>query len=344
MCHLTQSVVHYFVKRCGGQFKRGFTTCFFFPGQGSQSVGMCKHMLREPTALRLFEKAREILGYDLLRLCLEGPVEDLNKTQNCQPAVVVASLAALQNFYAKNIKGLPDWLNELDACTTVTAGFSVGEISALIFSGALSFEDGLKVVQVRARAMQEASDQYPSGMVSVIGHKEVNVMELCDAAMDFSSSNRTQKPVASIANYLFPGGWVIGGDASSVEYILEFGKAKHCIKRAQLIPVSGAFHTDLMKPAQAPLREVLESVCIQTPKCTVYSGTSCTPFTSPGVIKSLLVHQLVEPVNWLKTIKNIFKEQHGATAIYEVGPGKQLRTMISRIDRTLLNNFTNLET
>lgn len=242
-------------------------------------------------------------------------------------------------------RGFPDsWLNESDACTTVTAGFSVGEISALIFSGAFSFEDGLKVVQARAQAMQEASLQNPGSMVSILGHEELNVKEICVAAMDYSSNKGTQKPVSCIANHLFPGGWVLGGDTSSVQYVLEFGKAKHGIKRAQLIPVSGAFHTELMMSAQAPLRKVLDSVNIRTPKCVVYSGTSCAPFTSPDIIKSLLEHQLVEPINWLKTIQNIFKENGSGSTIYEVGPGKQLRSMISRINKSLMNDFRNLGT
>jgi len=173
---------------------------------------------------------------------------------------------------------------------------------------------------------------------------DLDIQELCDAAKEWSLSRGTQEPVACIANYLFPGGWVLGGDKSSIQYIMEFGKAKHGVKRAQLIPVSGAFHTRLMESAQDPLRRVLDSVNIQTPRCTVFSGTSCEPFTTPDHIKSLLVRQLVEPVNWMKTIQNIFKEYRKDSTIYEVGPGKQLRSMISRIDRKLLNNFTNLKT
>lgn len=192
--------------------------------------------------------------------------------------------------------------------------------------------------------MQEASELHLGGMVSIVGHADFNIEELCDAAKQWSLSRGTQDPVACTANYLFPGGWVIGGDKSSVQYIQDFGKAKHSIKRAQLIPVSGAFHTKLMKSAQDPLKRVLNSVNLQTPRCKVYSGTSCRPFTTPDDIKSLLVRQLVEPVNWLKTIQNIFKEHRSGAAIYEVGPGKQLRSMVYRIDRTLLNDFTNLET
>ncbi|KAL9974743.1 hypothetical protein ACROYT_G011823 [Oculina patagonica] len=304
---------------------------------------MCKRLLTERTAVKLFEDANRMLGYDLLSLCLNGPVEELNKTVNCQPAIVVASLAALQDERLKGTKVFPDWPDEPDT-HTVTAGFSVGEVSALIFSGALSFEDGLKVVQVRAQAMQEASDQQPSGMVSIMGPADLDVQLLCDTAKEWSNSRGTQEPVACVANYLFPGGWVLGGDKSSVQYIVEFGKAKHGIKKAQLIPVSGAFHTKLMTSAQEPLRRVLESVNIQTPRCTVYSGTSCEPLTNPDQIKSLLVRQLVEPVNWMKTIQNIFKERTSSTKIYEVGPGRQLKAMINRIDRTLLDDFTNLET
>lgn len=181
-------------------------------------------------------------------------------------------------------------------------------------------------------------------MVSIIASKDLNVQELCDMAKKWSHSKGVQEPAACTANYLFPGGWVLGGDQSSMQYILEFGKAKHGIKRAQLIPVSGAFHTKLMESAQDPLRRVLDYVSVQTPKCTVYSGTSCEPFATPDHIKSLLVQQLVEPVNWMKTIQNIFKEHRSVAIIHEVGPGKQLRSMISRIDRTLMNNFTNWET
>lgn len=303
---------------------------------------MCKRLLSQRKVLQLFEDASKILGYDLLSLCLNGPVEELNKTVNCQPAIVVASLAALQDEKIKGTKVL-DWSDSLDV-HTVTAGFSVGELSALIFSGALSFDDGLKVVKVRAEAMQEASDQVPSGLVSIMGHADLDIQSLCHNAEEWSCSRGTQEPVACVANYLFPGGWVLGGDKSSVQYILEYGKAKHGIKRAQSIPVSGAFHTKLMESAQEPLRRVLESVNIQTPRCTVYSGTSCQPFANPDQIKSLLIRQLVEPVNWMKTIQKIFKQRMTNSKIYEVGPGRQLRAMIYRIDRTLMNNFTNLET
>jgi len=141
------------------------------------------------------------------------------------------------------------------------------------------------VVKIRAEAMQEASDQVPSGLVSIMGHADLDVQLLCDNAKEWSYSRGTQEPVACVANYLFPGGWVLGGDKSSVQYILEYGKAKHGIKRAQFIPVSGAFHTKLMEPAQEPLTRVLESVNIQTPRCTVYSGTSCQPFNNPDQIK-----------------------------------------------------------
>lgn len=303
---------------------------------------MCKRLLTQRKVLQLFDDASKVLGYDLLRLCLNGPAEELNKTANCQPAIVVASLAALQDEKVKDTKVL-DWSDNLDV-HTVTAGFSVGELSALIFSGALSFDDGLKVVKVRAEAMQKASDQVPSGLVSIMGHADLDIQLLCRDAEEWSYNRGTQEPVACVANYLFPGGWVLGGDKSSVQYILEYGKAKHGIKRAQLIPVSGAFHTKLMESAQEPLRRVLEFVNIQTPRCTVYSGTSCQPFTNPDQIKSLLIRQLVEPVNWMKTIQNIFKGRTTNSEIYEVGPGRHLRAMIYRIDRTLLDNFTNLET
>lgn len=202
----------------------------------------------------------------------------------------------------------------------------------------------LKVVQVRAQAMQEASDKYPSGLVSILAPPDLDIHLLCDHAKEWSYSNGMEEPVACVANYLFPDGWVIGGDKSSVKYILEFGKAKHGIKRAQLIPVSGAFHTILMEPAQEPLRQVLDCVSVKMPRCTVYSGTGCEPFTDVEQIKRLLVQQLVEPVNWMKTIQNIMKQRTNLENIFEVGPGKQLKAMTSRIDRKMLNNFTNLET
>lgn len=338
LCHL-----RIFFMRFHGRPRFISSSCILFPGQGAQYVGMCQRLVTESTVSQLFEVAEKSLGYDLLNICLHGPEEDLNKTVHCQPAIVVASLAALQHAKVTGAKVCLNGSDEPNS-NVVTAGFSVGEVSALIFSGALSFEDGLKVVQVRAQAMQEASDKHPSGLVSILAPANLDLHLLCDHAKEWSHKSGTEEPVACVANYLFPGGWVIGGDKSSVKYILEFGKAKHGIKRAQLIPVSGAFHTILMKPAQEPLRHVLDSITIQMPRCTVYSGTSCEPFTDVEQIKSLLVQQLVEPVHWMKTIQNIIKQRTNPEKIFEVGPGKQLKAMISRIDRTLLDNFTNLET
>src|SRR5690349_21106186 len=256
---------------------------FLFPGQGAQTVGMGRQLVDStPAAKQVFERAAGILGYDLLQVCLEGPAEKLDSTVYSQPALFVTSLAALE------------WLkvNKPDVVSgcTAAAGLSLGEYTALVFAGVMSFEDGLRVVQERGRAMQDAADAVPSGMVSVLGLDAEKTTAVCQEA-------RTGDEILQIANYLCPGNIVVSGHKTACERFTGLAEKAGAMKTIPLA-VAGAFHTPLMQPAVERLKKALAVVTLNKPRFPVVSNVDADPHDDPEQIRELLVRQVVAPVRW----------------------------------------------
>lgn len=287
---------------------------FLFPGQGAQSVGMCKSILEKySVAQRLFDRAAEVLGYDLKQLCLDGPKEQLDSTVFSQPALFVGSLATLEML--KEVKP------ELVSSATMTAGLSLGEYTALVFAGVMSFEDGLKVVQRRGQAMQESSDLRPSGMASLLLLDRDKVQEVCSQASEAGQ--------ISIANYLCPGNLVVSGDKAACTKAVELAEAAG--GKAIPLSVAGAFHTTIMCPADEKLAAALSAVSLQPPRIPVVSNVDAQTHDDPEEIRRLLVRQVVSPVCWEDSVRWMLAQ--GCSEFYEVGPGKVLSGLLKRIDR-----------
>jgi [acyl-carrier-protein] S-malonyltransferase len=289
---------------------------FLFPGQGAQTVGMGRALMEStPQAKDVFVRAAQILGYDLLDICLNGPAEKLDSTVHSQPALFVTSLAALEWLKANK----PDVYNSCQAA----AGLSLGEYTALVFAGVMSFEDGLRVVQERGRAMQDASDAVKSGMVSILGLDADKIEKLCDDA-------RAEGEVLQIANYLCPGNIVVSGHKGACERVADLATKAGAMKTISLA-VAGAFHTPLMQPAVERLKKALASVTLNQPRLPVISNVDAHPHDNPEEIRDLLVKQVVSPVQWESSIRKMLSHGHGP--FWEIGPGRVLRGLLKRIDR-----------
>ncbi|KAI0519840.1 hypothetical protein KFK09_007301 [Dendrobium nobile] len=267
---------------------------FLFPGQGAQTLGMGAEAQGVPAAAELFRKANDILGFDLLDACTNGPKEKLDSTVISQPAIYVTSLAAVEVLRARD--GGPDIIDSVD----VTCGLSLGEYTALAFAGAFSFEDGLKLVKLRGEAMQDASDAAESAMVSVIGLDSDKVQLLCDAA----NEEVDEKNKVQIANYLCP----------------------------VRLAVAGAFHTSFMEPAVSRLETALAATEIRTPRIPVISNVDAQPHSNPDKIKNILALQVTSPVQWELTVKTLLGK--GLKKSYELGPGKVIAGILKRMDKS----------
>lgn len=281
---------------------------FVFPGQGAQFVGMGKDLYdNNATARELFEKANEILGFRITDLMFNGTEDDLKQTKVTQPAVFLHSVI-LAKTLGDDFK--PD----------MVAGHSLGELSALTAAGALSFEDGLKLVSARARAMQKACEIKPSTMAAIIALPDEKVEEVCASIPG----------VVVAANYNCPGQIVISGEVEAVNAACEALKAAGA-KRALPLKVGGAFHSPLMEPARAELAEAIEATDFHTPVCAVYQNVDARPHTDPAEIKANLVAQLTAPVRWTQSVQNMVAD--GATEFTELGPGKVLQGLVAKISK-----------
>ena len=281
---------------------------FVFPGQGAQFVGMGKDLYENnPVAKEMFDKANEILGFNITDLMFNGTDEDLRQTKVTQPAIFLHSVILA--------KTMGDDFNP-----DMVAGHSLGEFSALVAAGALSFEDGLRLVSARAQAMQKACEKTPSTMAAVLALPDAKVEELCASVTE---------GVVVPANYNCPGQIVISGSIEGVDAacakMLEAGA-----KRALKLKVGGAFHSPLMDPAKIELEAAIKATEIHTPKCPVYQNVDALPHTDPAEIKKNLVAQLTASVRWTQSVKNMIAD--GATDFTECGPGAVLQGLIKKID------------
>ena len=279
---------------------------YVFPGQGAQFSGMGKDLYENSAvAKELFEKANEILGFRITDIMLEGTADELKETKVTQPAVFLHSV-----ILAKVLDVKPD----------MVAGHSLGEFSALVVNGALSFEDGLKLVSQRAMAMQKACEITPSTMAAVLNLDDKIVEDIC-ASID---------GVVVAANYNCPGQLVISGEYKAVELACEKMKEAGA-KRALILPVGGAFHSPMMEPAREELAAAIEATTFSTPICPVYQNVTASAVSDANEIKKNLIIQLTAPVKWTQSVQQMIKD--GATSFTEVGPGKVLVGLVNKIDK-----------
>lgn len=279
---------------------------------------MCRDQFDAIPAVRqLFADSSKILGYDLAQVCFEGPAEKLDSTVYSQPALFVCSLAAIEKLKA-------DQPAVIDGCGAA-AGLSLGEYTALVFAGALSFDDGLKVVQQRGKAMQAAADATPSTMLSVLGMERAKIEQLCE---------EVKKPgeILQIANILCPGNIVVSGDLAACERLVPVAESSGAMRTIRL-SVAGAFHTPIMQPAVDRLAKVLEQVNLQSPRIPVYSNVDAKSHCEPNEIRKLLIRQVCSPVLWEESMLAMLGD--GVDHFYEIGPGRVLRGLMKRISRKI---------
>lgn len=286
---------------------------FVFPGQGAQFVGMGKDLYEQNEKAReLFDKANEVLGFNITDIMFDGTAEELKQTKVTQPAVflhsVISAICMGDNFQP-----------------AMVAGHSLGELSALVAAGALTFEDGLRLVHARAMAMQKCCEATPGTMAAIIALPDEVVEQVCREVS-------TDDSVVIPANYNCPGQLVISGHVDAVNAACEKLKAAGA-KRALVLPVSGAFHSPLMQAAKDELAAAIEKTEFQTPCCPVYQNVDALPHTDPAEIKQNLMAQLTGSVRWTKSVQNMIAD--GATDFTECGPGKALQGMIAKIDRSV---------
>eukprot|EP00930_Biecheleria_cincta_P037952 TRINITY_DN2607_c0_g2_i1.p1 TRINITY_DN2607_c0_g2~~TRINITY_DN2607_c0_g2_i1.p1 ORF type:complete len:427 (+),score=105.85 TRINITY_DN2607_c0_g2_i1:71-1282(+) len=306
----------------------------FFPGQGSQYVKMLEKVQDMDSVKDMLAKSKDILGYDILDICLNGPEAKLEETRYCQPALFIGGLAGLEKLRAEK--------KEAVTRASVMAGLSLGEYTALCAAGVMTFEDGLKLVKLRGEAMQDAASVGKQLMLSVAGLEEAKLAPLCKEA----AAKEGPGAVCSIANSLFPNGYSVGGTETAINTLQGLAEKAGALQ-AKVLKTAGAFHTSLMQPAQEKLAAALEQTLpnMKPPIHTVWMNASAEPMrpgTDPAEIVALLKKQLTNPVLWNDSVQAIIKEE-GCTEFYECGPMKQIKAMMKRIDQPMWKNTTNIE-
>jgi len=292
---------------------------YIFPGQGAQFSGMGLDLYENsPLAQELFEKANDILGFPITDIMFEGSDEDLKETKVTQPAIFLHSVI-LAKTLGDNFK--PD----------MVAGHSLGEFSALVAAGALTFEDGLKLVSQRAQAMQKACELQPSTMAAVLGLDDDVVENVC----------ANTEGIVVAANYNCPGQLVISGEVEAIHKACETLKEKGA-RRALVLPVGGAFHSPLMEPAREELAAAIENTTFSKPNCPIYQNVTATAITDENEIKANLISQLTAPVRWTQSVQQMIAD--GASHFTEVGPGKVLQGLVKKINRESETASATIET
>jgi [acyl-carrier-protein] S-malonyltransferase len=286
---------------------------FIFPGQGAQFTGMGKSLYdSNPAAKAMFEEANDILGFNIAQIMFEGSADDLKQTKVTQPAIFLHSVIAFQHFNSDT--------------PHMVAGHSLGEFSALVANKTLAFADALRLVSMRANAMQKACELTPSGMAAVLGLDDAKVEEVCDGITD---------EVVVAANYNCPGQLVISGSLKGIEIACERMKAAGA-KRALPLPVGGAFHSPLMEPARQELQAAIEATPFATPICAVYQNVNAQAVSNPNDIRANLITQLTAPVRWTQSVLQMTAD--GADRFTEVGPGNVLQGLVKKIVRDMVTD------
>lgn len=313
-----------------------------FPGQGSQYVGMAQNLCQK--AKSLFDVANQVLGYDLLRLCQKGPEEELNRTVHSQPAVFVSNLAAVENLNDKSN-------GAIENCVA-TAGFSLGEYSSLVLAQSMDFVDALRLVKLRAEVTQNLCESIPSAMMTVVFGNNANVKQACTMAREYCvrSGIDDDEAVCSVANYLFPHGKVIGGHQKALEFLEQNGR-DFGIRKMKRLAVSGAFHTNLMRPAATDLKRALAKTVVQEPKIPVYSNVDAKIHKDPEAIRKSLMLHVFKPVLWEQLLQNLYedtrvKDDNGEYIMpitFECGPQKNMTTILGMVNLKAKQSAFNIE-
>lgn len=312
---------------------KAYPCALMFPGQGSQYVKMLEGVMDIPAVKDMLDKSKDILGFDLLDICLNGPEEKLEETRYCQPALFIAGLAGVEKLRLTN----PDAAEN----PTFVAGLSLGEYTALCKAGVFSFEDGLKLVKLRGEAMQEAAAMGKQAMLSVAGLEKFVLEKLCKEA----AQEDGDEGVCSIANALFPNGFSCGGTSGAID-LLKAKAEKAGAMQAKVLKTAGAFHTALMRPAQEKLEAAIEETFprMKPPSTTIYMNFTSEKISPGGgleTIKTNMKRQLTSPVLWEPSVRKMINA--GITEYYELGPMKQLKAMMKRINMDVWKTTTNID-
>lgn len=286
---------------------------------------MNKDVIKFPPAKDLFDMASSILGYDLNKLCLQGPAEKLNKTSYAQPAILVCSLAALERLKEEKPEAIENCI--------ATAGFSLGEFSALVLAEVLSFEKAVKLVKIRAEAMQLAAEMEKGAMVTVLYGADSKINEACFKAKDHAATAGVTKAYCGVSNYLFPHCKIVGGHEEAIKY-LEENKSQFKLRKLKRLPVSGAFHTPLMAPASEVFYKALKKANLSDPIIAVHSNIDGKHYQNAEHIRRVLAKQIVAPVKWEQTLHILYERPTDMPfpKTYECGPGNSLATILKMVN------------
>lgn len=312
------------------------TSIILFPGQGTQFVGMGAQLVQIPEVLDMYELASRVLGYNLLELCLKGPKKQLDMTVYAQPAIFVTSLACLEKLKEERPRAIP-------SCVA-TAGFSLGELTALVFAGAIPFDKGVKLVQIRAEAMQNACDATKGGMMTVLYGPDSELNVAIKQAKEWCIEKGVETPDCTVANYLYPHCKVVAGSEEALRFI-EKNASDFKLRRIKRLPVSGAFHTSLMEPAIQKFKKELNKIEIEDPIVQVYSNVDGLPYRGPDDIRRKLPKQMVKPVKWEQLLHVVYERKIDTNfpRTFEVGPGKGLKAILKQVNAKAWDSTFNVE-